>query len=308
MASDTTGTGSGPRLDARGTSEAQDRWRSYDAQGHPTGRAAIRQSRRERHGVHASTRYTPPVTSEMKAPKPWVPVLMVALFIVGMIVIILRNLVFTRQQLAHPGGSGMHSRWSVHGHQVAITTLTPQRVGSLRSHTALSTSSNLHRCDFPQSYPQAGGQPDDSVSRTAARRPSISSRQCFGGGGSSSGASVNFSSTPQTSQRYLMFTFRSSPGSGGGTGGAESACSIAMPIRHSTTISTQPESEPHHAAHRHGEHHEFRLPGYPQGLWAADPAARPDGSRSSHVGRHQPSRSMIVAFAIPPPSHIVCRP
>ena len=31
----------------------------------------------------------------MKAPKPWVPVLMVALFIVGMIVIILRNLVFT---------------------------------------------------------------------------------------------------------------------------------------------------------------------------------------------------------------------
>jgi len=46
-------------------------------------------------GVHASTRYTPPVTSEMKAPKPWVPVLMVALFIIGMVVIIMRNLVFT---------------------------------------------------------------------------------------------------------------------------------------------------------------------------------------------------------------------
>ncbi len=45
-------------------------------------------------GVHASTRYTPPVTSEMRAPKPWIPVLMVALFIIGMIVIILRNLVF----------------------------------------------------------------------------------------------------------------------------------------------------------------------------------------------------------------------
>jgi hypothetical protein len=47
------------------------------------------------HGVHTSSRYTPPVTSEMKAPKAWVPVLMVALFLIGMVVIILRNLVFT---------------------------------------------------------------------------------------------------------------------------------------------------------------------------------------------------------------------
>ncbi|MEJ7800975.1 MAG: cell division protein CrgA [Ilumatobacter sp.] len=47
------------------------------------------------YGVRASTRYTPPVTSEMKAPQAWVPVLMVALFLVGMVVIILRNLVFT---------------------------------------------------------------------------------------------------------------------------------------------------------------------------------------------------------------------
>lgn len=46
-------------------------------------------------GVHTSSRYTPPVTSEMKAPKAWVPVLMVALFLVGMVIIILRNLVFT---------------------------------------------------------------------------------------------------------------------------------------------------------------------------------------------------------------------
>jgi len=46
-------------------------------------------------GVHRSSRYTPPVTSEMKAPKQWVPVLMVILFLVGMIIIILRNLVFT---------------------------------------------------------------------------------------------------------------------------------------------------------------------------------------------------------------------
>ncbi len=31
----------------------------------------------------------------MKAPQPWVPVLMVALFLTGMVAIILRNLVFT---------------------------------------------------------------------------------------------------------------------------------------------------------------------------------------------------------------------
>ena len=48
-----------------------------------------------RDGVHTSSRYTPPVTSEMKAPKAWVPVLMVALFLIGMVVIMLRNLVFT---------------------------------------------------------------------------------------------------------------------------------------------------------------------------------------------------------------------
>lgn len=44
------------------------------------------------HGVHSSARYTPPVTSEMKAPKPWIPVLMVGLLVLGMIVIIVRNL------------------------------------------------------------------------------------------------------------------------------------------------------------------------------------------------------------------------
>lgn len=43
-------------------------------------------------GVHASTRYTPPVTSEMRMPKPWVPYLMIALFVVGMVVIMVKNL------------------------------------------------------------------------------------------------------------------------------------------------------------------------------------------------------------------------
>ena len=37
----------------------------------------------------------------------------------------------------------------------------------------------------------------------------MSSKQCFGGGGSSSGAIVNFNSTPQTSQRNLISLFAS---------------------------------------------------------------------------------------------------
>ena len=42
----------------------------------------------------------------MKAPKPWVPVLMVALFLVGMVIIILRNLVFTGNNLLTLVGLG----------------------------------------------------------------------------------------------------------------------------------------------------------------------------------------------------------
>ena len=42
--------------------------------------------------MHASSRYTPPVTSEMRMPKVWVPYLMVALFVVGMAVIMIKNL------------------------------------------------------------------------------------------------------------------------------------------------------------------------------------------------------------------------
>ncbi len=47
-----------------------------------------------RDGVHASSRYTPPVPAEMKMPKRWVPWLMVALLVAGMIIIILRNLLW----------------------------------------------------------------------------------------------------------------------------------------------------------------------------------------------------------------------
>jgi hypothetical protein len=58
-------------------------------------------------GVHASSRYTPPVPAEMKLPKPWVPYVMVSLFVVGMVVIMLRNLVW-------------HSNWLTLGGLVAI--------------------------------------------------------------------------------------------------------------------------------------------------------------------------------------------
>jgi hypothetical protein len=40
-------------------------------------------------GVHASSRYTPPVPRSMKQSPQWVPVLMFALFIVGALVILL---------------------------------------------------------------------------------------------------------------------------------------------------------------------------------------------------------------------------
>ena len=42
----------------------------------------------------------------MKAPKAWVPVLMVALFIIGMIVIILRNLLFQSNNILTLVGLG----------------------------------------------------------------------------------------------------------------------------------------------------------------------------------------------------------
>ena len=45
-------------------------------------------------GPAASSRYTPPVPQEEKVGQPWVPVLMLVLLIVGVIVIMLRNLAF----------------------------------------------------------------------------------------------------------------------------------------------------------------------------------------------------------------------
>ncbi len=46
-------------------------------------------------GVHASSRYTPPVPKEMRESPPWLPWLMVALLILGAVIIMARNLVFS---------------------------------------------------------------------------------------------------------------------------------------------------------------------------------------------------------------------
>jgi hypothetical protein len=50
------------------------------------------------------------------------------------------------------------------------------------------------------------------------------------------------SSTPQTSHRYLTFTFRSSPGSGGGSGGRDNARSMPIPAFQITTAINSPAS------------------------------------------------------------------
>ena len=70
----------------------------------------------------------------------------------------------------------------------------------------------------------------------------MSSKQCFGGGGSSSGAMVNFNSTPQTSQRNLMFTFRISPGGGGSGVAIVTARNMVIPTRHKKYISNTPKA------------------------------------------------------------------
>ena len=106
--------------------------------------------------MHASTRYTPPVTSEMKAPKPWIPVLMLVLLGLGMVVIIVRNLGLVDGNWPLLVGLACIPRWAVHRHQVALATrthATRELVGS----PALSTSVNLQAVVPPRRYPQGGG-------------------------------------------------------------------------------------------------------------------------------------------------------
>lgn len=57
-------------------------------------------------GVHSSARYTPPVPQSMRESPPWVPALMVALLVLGGVLIILRNLVFSGNNLLTIAGLG----------------------------------------------------------------------------------------------------------------------------------------------------------------------------------------------------------
>lgn len=57
-------------------------------------------------GVHASRRYTPPVPEEMKHSAPWVPWLMLGLLILGAVLIVLRNMVFSGNNLLTLMGLG----------------------------------------------------------------------------------------------------------------------------------------------------------------------------------------------------------
>src|ERR1043165_10032877 len=70
----------------------------------------------------------------------------------------------------------------------------------------------------------------------------MSSRQCLGGGGSSSGASVSLISRPHTLQRYLTLTLRSSPGGGGGGIGVVKLRSRPTPLFHRTVAITREPS------------------------------------------------------------------
>jgi hypothetical protein len=49
--------------------------------------------------VGASSRYTPPVPQSAKESPPWVPVLMLSLFVIGAVAIMLRYLVFDNSNI-----------------------------------------------------------------------------------------------------------------------------------------------------------------------------------------------------------------
>ncbi len=62
----------------------------------------------------------------------------------------------------------------------------------------------------------------------------MSSRQWRGGGGSSSGANIIFSSKPHMVQRYLTLILRISPAGGGAGIGVVKLRSMPIPLFHRT--------------------------------------------------------------------------
>ena len=108
--------------------------------------------------------------------------------------------------------------------------------------------------------------------------------------GSSSGAIVKRSSTPQTSQRYRTFTLRISPAGGGGGSGRVSERSIAMPVFH-TTI---PMRTPARPTRRSRSWHDVEaIDGYPQGGAGREGAAR----RGPGGRRRAPGAAAVVVVA-----------
>ena len=82
---------------------------------------------------------------------------------------------------------------------------------------------------------------------------SMSSRQCRGGGGSSSGASVSLISSPHTLHRYLTLTLRSSPAGGGAGIGVMKLLSRPIPLFHRIKPRRQTGQHPHDRRQR--RHH-----------------------------------------------------
>lgn len=46
-------------------------------------------------GIHSSSRYTPPIPKSMRESPRWVPILMLVLLVLGGVIIMARNLVFS---------------------------------------------------------------------------------------------------------------------------------------------------------------------------------------------------------------------
>jgi hypothetical protein len=117
---------------------------------------------------------------------------------------------------------------------------------------------------------------DDSCHSMGATR-SISSWQCRGAGGSCSGDSTVRISKPQIEHRYRSVMRRISPSGGGPGNGVPMARSMPTPNLSVTN---------------------------------AKPVAATIRTNMLNLmgSASQPSRSISVALAIPPPSHIVCNP
>ena len=141
-----------------------------------------------------------------------------------------RYLACLGQQLADAARSRVHPRRPVHRHEVALAG-----AGRPVDRDVACPHDENHTCVIPTQVvhslwrPVAADRAALSAHSNRGATTSMSSRQCLGGGGSSSGAIVNLSSTPQTLHRYLTFTLRISPAGGGGGSGRVRAAEHADP-------------------------------------------------------------------------------